>query len=165
LTDAAVERALASDPPSDPAFPAETVPHAISSGSVTLNALLYTAAGAGPHPAVLLLHGLPGNEQNIDLAQSLRRAGWTVLTFHYRGSWGSPGAFSFANCIEDAEAALDWLIAGAGESPRIDGRAVVVIGHSMGGFLAARRCRARRGGRWVRRSEYPCGDISARTCP
>jgi pimeloyl-ACP methyl ester carboxylesterase len=137
LTDAAVERALASDPPSDPAFPAETLPHAISSGSVTLNALLYTAAGAGPHPAVLLLHGLPGNEQNIDLAQSLRRAGWTVLTFHYRGSWGSPGAFSFANCIEDAEAALDWLIAGAGESPRIDGRAVVVIGHSMGGFLAA----------------------------
>ena len=75
MTDAAVERALASDPPSDPAFPAKTLPHAISSGSVTLNAVLYTAAGAGPHPAVLLLHGLPGNEQNIDLAQSLRRAG------------------------------------------------------------------------------------------
>jgi pimeloyl-ACP methyl ester carboxylesterase len=55
-----------------------------------LNAVLYIAAGEGPHPNVLLLHGLPGNEQNIDLAQSMRRAGWNVLTFHYRGSWGGP---------------------------------------------------------------------------
>jgi pimeloyl-ACP methyl ester carboxylesterase len=133
----AVEAALASDPPSDQAFPAETLPRAIPSGGGTLNALLYTAAGPGPHPAVLLLHGLPGNEQNVDLAQSLRRARWTVLTFHYRGSWGSPGAFSFANCIEDAEAALDWLFARSGEAPASERQAVVVIGHSMGGFLAA----------------------------
>lgn len=47
---------------------------------------MYMAAGAGPHPTVLLLHGLPGNEQNVDLAQSIRRAGWNVLTLHYRGS-------------------------------------------------------------------------------
>lgn len=136
MTDA-VERALASDPPPVAAFPATTLAHPIPSGDATLNALLYTAAGAGPHPAVLLLHGLPGNEQNVDLAQSLRRAGWTVLTFHYRGSWGSPGAFSFGHCIEDAEAALDWLFAGGSEPSRIDGGAVVVIGHSMGGFIAA----------------------------
>ena len=36
---------------------------------------LYTAAGEGLHPVVLLLHGIPGNEQNADLAQALRRAG------------------------------------------------------------------------------------------
>jgi hypothetical protein len=28
---------------------------------------------------------------------------------HPRGAWGSPGDFSFAHCIEDAEAALTWL--------------------------------------------------------
>lgn len=136
--DDAVERAITCDPPVHRSCPAQTLACAIPSGGVNLNAVLYTTAGAGPHPTILLLHGLPGNEQNVDLAQSMRRAGWNVLTFHYRGSWGSPGQFSFANCIEDATAALDWLRRGD-ETPnlRIDPDSLVVIGHSMGGFIAA----------------------------
>lgn len=133
-----LEHALTRDPPPNRSHPAETLAHAIPSGRVNLNAVLYTAAGAGPHPTILLLHGLPGNEQNLDLAQTLRRAGWNVLTFHYRGSWGSPGAFSFAHCIEDAEAALAWLSSeGLKGHSRIDAESVAVIGHSMGGFIAA----------------------------
>ncbi len=54
-----------------------------------LNAILYQANGLGPHATVVLLHGYPGNEKNLDLAQSLRRAGYNVLFFHYRGAWGS----------------------------------------------------------------------------
>ena len=38
-----------------------------------LLSVLYTAGGEGLHPAVLLLHGIPGCEKNIDLAQDLRR--------------------------------------------------------------------------------------------
>ena len=38
------------------------------------------AAGAGPHPTMLLLHGLPGNERNLDLAQAARRAAKVALT-------------------------------------------------------------------------------------
>jgi pimeloyl-ACP methyl ester carboxylesterase len=134
----AVERALTCDPFIDRCFPPETLACAIPSDGVNLNAVLYTAAGAGPHPTVVLLHGLPGNEQNVDLAQSVRRAGWNVLTFHYRGSWGSPGRFSFANCLEDATAVIGWLqrvhhVAGF----RIEPNAFAVIGHSMGGFIAA----------------------------
>lgn len=111
---------------------------AIPSGGVNLNAVLYTAAGAGPHPTVLLLRGLPGNEQNIDLAQSMRRAGWNVLTLHYRGSWGSPGTFSFAHCLEDGAAALDWMQGAANdEAVKIDPRRIVIVGHSMGGFVTA----------------------------
>jgi pimeloyl-ACP methyl ester carboxylesterase len=134
--------ALYRDPPPRPEAPAQTLARAIPGHGHNLNALLYTAAGEGPHPTILLLHGLPGNEQNIDLAQSLRRAGWTVLTIHYRGSWGGPGAFSFGNCLEDAAAAMDWLVA-AGAAERIDPARVVVIGHSMGGFVAAQLCAAR----------------------
>lgn len=104
-----VVEALSHDPPVGNGAPAETLPHAIPSGNVNLNAILYTAAGSGPHPTVLLLHGLPGNEQNIDLAQAVRRLGWNVLTIHYRGSWGGPGIFSFEHCLEDAAAALDWI--------------------------------------------------------
>jgi pimeloyl-ACP methyl ester carboxylesterase len=134
--------ALFRDPPPRPGALAQTLARAIPSHGHNLNALLYTAAGEGPHPTILLLHGLPGNEQNIDLAQSLRRAGWTVLTIHYRGSWGGPGVFSFAHCLEDAAAALDWLVA-AGAAERIDNACIVVIGHSMGGFVAEHLCAAR----------------------
>ena len=81
----------------------------IPSHGALLNAFVYVAAGAGPHPAVVLLHGFPGNERNLDLAQDIRRAGWDVLYFDYRGSWGSPGDFSFSHGIEDTAAAVDYL--------------------------------------------------------
>ena len=38
--------------------------------------LLMWPQGLGPHPVVIMLHGFPGNEKNLDLAQSIRRAGW-----------------------------------------------------------------------------------------
>lgn len=46
-----------------------------------LLSVLYTAEGDGVHPTVILLHGIPGCEQNFDLAQALRRVGFHVLTF------------------------------------------------------------------------------------
>jgi predicted alpha/beta-fold hydrolase len=51
----------------------------IPSHGSPMNAFVYIAAGAGPHPVVVLLHGFPGNEKNLDLAQDIRRAGWDVL--------------------------------------------------------------------------------------
>ena len=102
-----------------------------------LNAFVYVAAGAGPHPAVVLLHGFPGNERNLDLAQDIRRAGWDVLYFDYRGSWGSPGEFSFSHGIEDTAAAIDYIRSPAmARTLRLDPSRIVLIGHSMGGFMA-----------------------------
>ena len=133
-----VPPALYRDGPVDLVFPARTTPHAIPSGGLNLNAVMYSASGRGLHPTVLLLHGLPGNEQNVALAQSMRRAGWNVLAIHYRGSWGGPGIFTLGNCIEDAAAAVEWLrCAAIGDGPRVDARRIVVVGHSMGGFVAA----------------------------
>jgi pimeloyl-ACP methyl ester carboxylesterase len=103
-----------------------------------MNGVLYTAAGAGLHPTVLLLHGFPGNEQNLDLAQAIRRAGFDVLTFHYRGAWGSPGVFSFTHAIEDSDAALAYLRDPAVAAKYgVDPHKIFVVGHSLGGFLAA----------------------------
>jgi pimeloyl-ACP methyl ester carboxylesterase len=102
-----------------------------------LNAFVYVAAGVGPHPAVVLLHGFPGNERNLDLAQDIRRAGWDVLYFDYRGSWGSPGDFSFTHGIEDTAAAIDYLRSPAmARILRLDPSRIVLLGHSMGGFMA-----------------------------
>ena len=129
--------AIAQDPAPDKAHPAVMLAEAIPSHGDNLNAVFYGAAGAGPRPTVLLLHGLPGNEQNLDLAQAIRRDGWNVLTLHYRGSWGSPGAFSFAHCLEDAASALAWLRDPASPvANRVDAKRIVVIGHSLGGFVA-----------------------------
>ena len=33
------------------------------------------------------LHGYPGHEKNLDLAQSLRRTGFSSVIFFYRGCW------------------------------------------------------------------------------
>jgi pimeloyl-ACP methyl ester carboxylesterase len=110
---------------------------ALESGGERLNGLLYVAAGAGPHPAVLLLHGNPGNERNLDLAQAFRRAGYTVLFFDYRGNWGSGGTFSRTHALEDVHAALRWVRSGPNARRfRIDSSRIVLVGHSMGGWLA-----------------------------
>src|ERR1700689_1235800 len=107
------------------------------SNGALLNALVYVATGAGPHPAVVLLHGFPGNERNLDLAQDMRRAGWDVLYFNYRGSWGSPGDFSFSHSIEDTAAAIAYLRRPeTAKFLRLDPSRIVLIGHSMGGFMA-----------------------------
>ena len=100
-----------------------------------LNGILYQANGAGPHPTVILLHGYPGNEKNLDLAQSMRRAGFNVLFFHYRGARGSGGDFSFTHVIEDVGSAADFLRDNANKY-RIDPNQLLMIGHSMGGFAA-----------------------------
>jgi len=129
--------AITTDPAPDKAHPAAMETFQLPSHGALLNAFLYIAAGAGPHPTVLLLHGFPGNERNLDLAQSIRRAGWNVLFFDYRGSWGSPGDFSFAHSIEDTQAAIAYLRDPA-NAARLHSNPndIVLFGHSMGGFTA-----------------------------
>lgn len=115
----------------------------IPSHGALLNTLAYVADGAGPHPAVILLHGFPGNERNLDLAQDIRRAGWDVLFFNYRGSWGSPGDFSFTHCIEDTASAINYLRQPAATKQlRLDPSRIVLVGHSMGGFMAVQAAAA-----------------------
>ena len=124
------------DPARDPAFPAHNQQLLIPSHGVGMNALLFVTGGKGPHPTVILMHGLPGNERNLDLAQAIRRAGWDVLTFTYRGAWGSPGDFSIANAMEDTAAALEFARSADGARFGIDTRNIVLAGHSMGGATA-----------------------------
>jgi len=73
----------------------------IPSEGALLAGFIYKANGPRKHPTLLLLHGYPGNERNLDLAQVVRAHGWNVIYFDYRGSWGSQGQFSFKNCVKD----------------------------------------------------------------
>ncbi len=133
-----IPAAITTDPAPDKDFPAATESPDIVSHGTRLNAVFFIASGRGPHPVVLLLHGFPGNEKNLDVAYSLRRAGWNVLFPHYRGAWGSAGNFSFSGSIEDTQAAVAFLRDPENAKKfRTDPHRIVLIGHSMGGFMAA----------------------------
>lgn len=128
---------LDTDPPADTAHPASFAEVAVPSHGVQLLGTLYIAAGAGAHPTAILFHGFPGFELNGDLAQVLRRAGYNVLIAHYRGSWGVSGTFSFQHAIEDADAEVVWVRSAAVAAQyHIDPARIVVLGHSLGGFIA-----------------------------
>src|SRR5229473_6822338 len=109
LTAQQLPRAIFTDPPHDAKYPARMVVLHISSGEVRINGVAYLAGGPGLHPTLVICHGLPGNEKNLDLAQAVRRAGWNAITFNYRGSWGSPGVYRFTQNLEDADAVLAYL--------------------------------------------------------
>ena len=123
----------------DEEYPATMVeaPAELTSEGKRLNGIIYLAQGKGPHPTVLLLHGLPGNERNLDLGHALRRAGFNVVFFHYRGAWGSEGEFLFANCLVDTKNVLQFLRGkDAREKYRVDSERIILVGHSLGGAIA-----------------------------
>jgi uncharacterized protein len=133
-----VPAAVIVDPPVDTKSPARLEVIHVPTGGVEINGLVYVASGSAPHPAFVLFQGLPGNEKNLDLAQAVRRAGWDVVTVNFRGSWGSPGNFRFAQNLQDARATLAFI-----RSPEnaarlsIDVNRIVLCGHSMGAWVTA----------------------------
>jgi len=109
----------------------------IPSHGELLTGTFYTAAGEGPHPTIVTLHAFPGYEKNLDLAQSLRRVGYNVLYFDYRGIWGGPSVFSVASGYEDAASAIAFVVDRKNaEKLRIDRDKIILLGHSFGAVAA-----------------------------
>jgi acetyl esterase/lipase len=133
-----IPSAVISDPVPDAKYPARMAVVHIPTGGVKINGIASVAQGPGPHPVFVFFHGLPGNEKNLDLVQSVRRAGWTAVAVNYRGSWGSPGSYRFANNLEDGQAVLTYLRDPANaKTLGIDPAKMVIAGHSMGGWVVA----------------------------
>ena len=118
----------------DKTSPAGSTELFIPSGNSLVAGLIYSANGPQKHPTLLLLHGYPGNERNLDLAQVVRAHGWNVIYFDYRGSWGSQGKFSFKNCVEDVVNVVAFCKKYQ-DSLKIDTSNMVLFGHSMGGWI------------------------------
>lgn len=104
------------------------------SGGCKLLGGLYRAAGETPRPTVILLHGIPGVEKNLDIAYSLRDVGFNCLYFHYRGCWGSEGVYSLSSLHEDVRAATEWVL----KQPSVDAARLALVGGSLGGYTALR---------------------------
>lgn len=130
--------AVSTDPAPDQAAPPSMVQVSVPSHGEQLLGVFYLATGAGPHPTAIVMHGFPGYEQNLDIAQAIRRAGWNVMAVHYRGSWGMKGDFSFTHVVEDADAEVAFLRDPAVDAKyHVDPSRIVLVGHSMGGFAVA----------------------------
>lgn len=89
-------------------------------------------------PVFILLHGFPGNQTSpLDLADNLSLKGFHVLVFNYEGSYNSEGSFSFENCIDNVEAAINFLKdEGNRKTYNIDTSRIIVCGYSFGGAIA-----------------------------
>jgi dipeptidyl aminopeptidase/acylaminoacyl peptidase len=101
--------------------------------------VLHLPNGRGPHPAILMLHGLTGDMVGphrlfLHAARAFAAQGIAVFRFDMRGSGQSEGEFqdmTLAAEASDAQAALEWLIG----RPEIDASRVGVLGLSLGGMV------------------------------
>ena len=129
---------LFQDPESfDAAWPPLMIEVSIPSQGEMLTGTYYAATGKGPHPTIVTLHAFPGYEKNLDLAQSLRRIGYNVLYFDYRGIWGGPSDFSVASGYQDAANAVVFVTdTKNADKLRIDRKRIILLGHSYGAVAA-----------------------------
>ena len=86
-------------------------------------------------PVVVMLHGHPGGDKNLDIGEALRANGYAVAVVSYRGVWGSHGDYLLTHNIEDVISTVHYLRQNA-DTYRLDPEQVFLFGHSMGGFSA-----------------------------
>lgn len=102
-----------------------------------LQGLLRRPTGAGPFPAIVLLHSCNGNWRKLDERWGRRIATWgyvtlTVDSFGPRGIDNTCGNGTPADMAFDAYRALDFLV----RQHAVDADRVAVLGFSQGGWLA-----------------------------
>ena len=126
------------DPAADtPVMPWDESLHINSHGSRIFGRLLRPAFydDTSTAPVVVMMHGQPGGDKNLDIAAHLRAHGYAAVTFSYRGIWGSHGDYCLSHNIEDVVSVVAYLRENAVKY-RIDPQKVYLFGHSMGGFSA-----------------------------
>lgn len=117
-------------------------------GNDGLPATLSLPHGAGPFPAVVLVHGSGAHDRDEtiganapfrDIAQGLTRRGIAVLRYEKR-TYRQPSLLSDGQLTIDRETTHDALLAIAylRQLRMIDHRRMFVLGHSQGGMLAPR---------------------------
>jgi dienelactone hydrolase len=111
---------------------------AFEHGAVRLAGTLVSPPGAGPFPALVMLHGSEPEprEGNLGMAYLFAAEGLATLVFDKRGVGASSGEewqASFAEYAGDARAGFALLAA----RPTIDARRIGFWGHSQGAWVAA----------------------------
>src|SRR6266581_1954411 len=112
-----------------------TVQIPTSSGDA-IEAWVYLPEGSGPHPAVVMAHGIGGIKAGglAPFAERFRGEGFVAIALDYRNFGGSGGppreALSVPRQREDYSTVIGWAV----EQPYIDPRQVIVWGTSFAGM-------------------------------
>ena len=114
------------------------IPIEFTSEGYQIRGKFYSAERDPVCATVLLLHGFPGNEEDVlGLGQRMSENGINVMTFNYRGTYQSEGIYSLQSTLEDISAAIEFLHQ---ESVihkfRIDTSELILGGWSYGGGMA-----------------------------
>ncbi|HEX9431946.1 MAG TPA: alpha/beta fold hydrolase [Burkholderiales bacterium] len=83
-----------------------------------------------PHPLVIVYGGV--GQEVSELVTHAHAAGWGWLMINYRGFGRSEGSPSERAVLGDAKRVYDWALA----RPDVDGRNIVVLGRSLGSYVA-----------------------------
>lgn len=110
-----------------------------SRDGVNLYGKLYCPAGEGPHPLVIMAHGLNGShQQGLGMAKRFALSGVAAYVFDFSGgghnskSDGESTQMSVLTEAADLLAVLDGLLA----MPQIDAENIFLYGASQGGYVA-----------------------------
>ena len=121
----------------------------VGEGEWKLPGTLTVPVGAGPFPAVVLVHGSGPNDRDEtvggakvfkDLAEGLASKGIVVLRYEKRTQQYRARAASIPNftvqeeTVDDAEKALALLRS----QPEVNGSKIFLVGHSLGAYVAPR---------------------------
>jgi len=102
-----------------------------SSGDVMLHGWFFV--GKKADRTLLYLHGNAGNiGDRVDKIQFLKKLGWNIFAFDYRGYGLSQGSPTIEGVLEDSRAALRYLT----EKIGIPNEQIVLFGESLGGAMA-----------------------------
>src|SRR2546422_4583259 len=116
--------------------PARTTVRIPTASGDELEAWLYLPEGPGPHPAVVMAHGIGPIKAGglARFAERFRREGFAAVVFDYRQWGGSDGqpreVLSFARQRDDYRTVIGWAAA----HPDIDARRVFAWGTSFSGM-------------------------------
>jgi dipeptidyl aminopeptidase/acylaminoacyl peptidase len=109
---------------------------------LSVPAWVYRAAGKGPHPVLIDIHGGPESQERPYFSSSIqmwvKKLGVTVIAPNVRGSDGYGKTYvgldngvKREDSVRDIGALLDWVA----KQPDMDASRVAVIGGSYGGYM------------------------------
>ena len=106
-------------------------------GNSGIYSRIFRPAGKDNCPLIILFHGLPGNETNLDIAYALREKGYAVLAPNYNGCWGSLGSYRLQNIPGNVKTILEYVFSASFlKTWGIDPERTGVVGHSIGGWAS-----------------------------
>ncbi len=130
-------------------MPVTTERITIDSDGIELVGAISVPDGQGPHPAVVLCHGMPAARPTptaditlsaptddgltyAEIAELCAHRGLAAVIFNFRGTGESGGNFHPLGWAQDLEAMLSWVW----ERPEVDIDRIGVLGSSMGARVA-----------------------------